>query len=215
LARSRTGSAAGRAARHRSGSLTRFRDRSAVWQGIGYRPLPDAAMARPLFDFAAVHLARHRRHRLFVGRRDRRGRRERWSAPGRRAERPGGDAPRARRRQRDRASGDRLAARRRRPRHATARGCRHPLHEPQSLDRVWVRFGFIRCRRARCRRSSRAGRAPASTPARGRALWTLREAAASNMRVVTLAGGTGAAKLLPRPRQRVSPSGTSPSSQHR
>jgi len=25
-----------------------------VWQGIGYRPLPDAALARPLFDFAAV-----------------------------------------------------------------------------------------------------------------------------------------------------------------
>ena len=25
-----------------------------VWQGIGYRPLPDTARARPLFDFAAV-----------------------------------------------------------------------------------------------------------------------------------------------------------------
>ena len=25
-----------------------------VWQGLGYRPLPDAATARPLFDFAAV-----------------------------------------------------------------------------------------------------------------------------------------------------------------
>jgi hypothetical protein len=25
-----------------------------VWQGIGYRPLPDGAPARPLFDFAAV-----------------------------------------------------------------------------------------------------------------------------------------------------------------
>ena len=25
-----------------------------VWQGIGYRPLPDAATARPHFDFAAV-----------------------------------------------------------------------------------------------------------------------------------------------------------------
>ena len=25
-----------------------------VWQGLGYRPLPDAAPARPLFDFAAV-----------------------------------------------------------------------------------------------------------------------------------------------------------------
>lgn len=25
-----------------------------VWQGIGYRPLPEAASARPLFDFAAV-----------------------------------------------------------------------------------------------------------------------------------------------------------------
>jgi hypothetical protein len=25
-----------------------------VWQGVGYRPLPDAAAARPLFDFAAV-----------------------------------------------------------------------------------------------------------------------------------------------------------------
>lgn len=25
-----------------------------VWQGLGYRPLPDAALARPLFDFAAV-----------------------------------------------------------------------------------------------------------------------------------------------------------------
>jgi len=25
-----------------------------VWQGLGYRPLPDASTARPLFDFAAV-----------------------------------------------------------------------------------------------------------------------------------------------------------------
>jgi len=25
-----------------------------VWQGLGYRPLPDAGLARPLFDFAAM-----------------------------------------------------------------------------------------------------------------------------------------------------------------
>ena len=25
-----------------------------VWQGIGYRPLPDAGDARPLFEFAAL-----------------------------------------------------------------------------------------------------------------------------------------------------------------
>src|SRR2546425_13035894 len=25
-----------------------------VWQGIGYRPLPDAGNARPLFEFAAL-----------------------------------------------------------------------------------------------------------------------------------------------------------------
>jgi hypothetical protein len=25
-----------------------------VWQGIGYRPLPDVGVARPLFDFAAI-----------------------------------------------------------------------------------------------------------------------------------------------------------------
>src|SRR5260370_30123238 len=25
-----------------------------VWQGIGYRPLPDPAQARPLFDYAAL-----------------------------------------------------------------------------------------------------------------------------------------------------------------
>src|SRR5207249_3759037 len=54
-----------------------------------------------------------------------------------------------------------------------------------------------RCRRARCRRSSRAGRAPASTPSAAAAhCGPCAKPPASNMRVVTLAGGTGAAKLL-------------------
>src|SRR6266852_5868952 len=76
------------------------------------------------------------------------------------------------------------------------------VSSPSSRGRkAWTGSGCAsassRCRRARCRRSSRAGRAPASTPGAAAAhCGPCAKPSASNMRVVTLAGGTGAAKLL-------------------
>jgi hypothetical protein len=55
LARSRTGSRAGGPRPAAAPGLTLASATvPRVWQGIGYRPLPDTALARPLFDYAAV-----------------------------------------------------------------------------------------------------------------------------------------------------------------
>jgi len=55
LARSRTGSRAG-GVRPTAAPVLTLASATVprVWQGFGYRPLPDAALARPLFDYAAV-----------------------------------------------------------------------------------------------------------------------------------------------------------------
>ena len=118
-----------------------------VWQGIGYRPLPDAAVARPLFDFAAVPWPAPRDVTFAWGA---------WTArPGAErlvaalvAERSGtaafvhgpviatdGDpvAPLEVAAQLTAAALD----------HASALGVVTVYARPQGLDRVWVRFGFI------------------------------------------------------------------------
>jgi len=116
-----------------------------VWQGIGYRPLPDPAPARPLFDFAAVPWPDPRAVALA------------WGAftaarPGGErligalvAERAGralmihgpvvieGEAPLEVASQLVAAALD----------HAVALGVETVYVRPQGLDRVWVRFGFI------------------------------------------------------------------------
>src|SRR6266446_3920836 len=76
------------------------------------------------------------------------------------------------------------------------------VSSPSSRGRkVWTGSGCAsassRCRRARCRRRSRAARAPGSTPGAAAAhCGPCAKPLATDMRVVTLAGGTGAAKLL-------------------
>lgn len=112
-----------------------------VWQGVGYRPLPDATLARPLFEYAAipwpegVPLA-------FA-----------WGASGEadrligalvaeRADRRlmlhgpvvvGADDPLEVATQLVAAALD----------HAAAFGGERVYTRPQGLDRVWVRFGFV------------------------------------------------------------------------
>jgi hypothetical protein len=111
-----------------------------VWQGVGYRPLPDAGTARPLFDFAAVGWPS--RAPLDLG----------WGASsGDRlvgavvGERAGSalmlhgpvvvatDDPLEVATQLVAAALD----------HAVALGVETVFTRPQGLDRVWVRFGFL------------------------------------------------------------------------
>ncbi len=129
-----------------------------VWQGVGYRPLPGAGTARPLFDFAAVAwpdpdtlevawgafardagAAGERLIGALVG--------ERAAsammfhgpivvAPGASAAR--GDAPGAH--DALEVAAQLVAAA---LDHATALGVETVYTRPQGLDRVWVRFGFI------------------------------------------------------------------------
>jgi hypothetical protein len=115
-----------------------------VWQGIGYRPLPEAGDARPLFEFAALHWPAT--GAIFLA----------WGAfaatsTGERlvgalvAGRSGGDAmlhgpvviaeaePLEVAAQLVAAALD----------HATAFGITTVFARPQGLDRVWIRYGFI------------------------------------------------------------------------
>jgi hypothetical protein len=116
-----------------------------VWQGTGYRPLPDVAVARPLFDFAAVtwpeavapafcwgaHVAAATGERL-VG-----------AVVGEQADRAlmlygpvvGIDTPDALE-----VAAQLVAAA---LDHAAALGVETVFARPQGLDRIWVRYGFI------------------------------------------------------------------------
>ncbi len=150
-----------------------------MWQGIGYRPLPDAAAARPLFDFAAVPWP-DRGPLAFA-----------WGAfsaapPGERvvgavlAEAGDGslmlhgpvvvveESPVEVAVQLVAAALD----------HAAALGVSTVFTRPQGLDRVWVRFGFIPVPESTLP-AGLAGRPGAGLYAwrGGTALWTLREPA--------------------------------------
>jgi hypothetical protein len=150
-----------------------------VWQGIGYRPLPDPVAARPLFDFAAVAWP--------VG-----GVAFGWGAfvaPPDAPERligclvaevvaPAGllhgpvvvegDNPLETAAQLVAAALD----------HASVLGAQTLFTRPQGLDRVWVRFGFIPVPESTLP-AELAGRPGVGLYAwrGGSALWTLREAA--------------------------------------
>jgi hypothetical protein len=152
-----------------------------VWQGVGYRPLPDAAPARALFDFAAVPWPGT--DVAFA-----------WGAftAGADGERlvgalvversaaavflhgpvvthaEGGGAALEVAAQLVAAALD----------HATALGVRTVYARPLSLDRVWVRFGFIPVPEVALP-AALAGRPGAGLYAwrGGTALWTFREAA--------------------------------------
>lgn len=115
-----------------------------VWQGIGYRPLPDVVAARPLFDFAALPWPAPDRVALAWGAFTGAGAAERLvgAALGQAAERSvllhgpvviEGEDPLEIAAQLVAAALD----------HATALGTETLFTRPQGLDRVWVRFGFI------------------------------------------------------------------------
>ena len=151
-----------------------------VWQGIGYRPLPDPAAARALFDFAAVPwpitppaLA--------------------WGAfaAGARSERLLG-AVAGEHSGRDMLLHGPIVSTDDGPSdplevagqlvavaldHVTALGATTVFARPQGLDRVWVRFGFIPVPEVTLP-AALAGRAGVGLYAwrGGSALWTLREA---------------------------------------
>jgi hypothetical protein len=150
-----------------------------VWQGIGYRPLPDVAAARPLFDFAALPWPTPDRVVLAWGAFTGAGAAERLvggalgEAAGRSLLLHGpvvieGDDPLEIAAQLVAAALD----------HATALGTETLFARPQGLDRVWVRFGFI---------PVPEGTLPSALAERGggglyawrggSALWTLREPA--------------------------------------
>ena len=115
-----------------------------VWEGIGYRPLPDAGEARPLFEFAALPWPAGRDIAFAWGASGAAGGAEPLVG-GVVVERSGsamllhgpvvtaGAAPIEIAAQLVAAALD----------HATAAGATTVFARPQSLDRVWVRFGFI------------------------------------------------------------------------
>ena len=151
-----------------------------VWQGIGYRPLPDATAARPLFDFAAVpwpaapalawgaFVAGGGAERLIgalAGERDRAA--LLLHGPVIRTD-DGPDDPLEVAAQLLAAALD----------HASALAVSTVFARPQGLDRVWVRFGFIPVPEVSLP-AALAGRPGVGLYAwrGGSALWTLREAA--------------------------------------
>ena len=182
MARSRTGPrAAGRAPSAAPLQSLASATRPRVWQGIGYRPLPDPAPARTLFDFAALPWPPS--PDLAFG----------WGAfaPSEGGERligalvgeqhgpaallhgpvvVAGADPLEIASQLVAAALD----------HATAAGAATLFARPQGLDRVWVRFGFIPVPESTLP-AGLAGRAGAGLFAwrGGSALWSLREAAAA------------------------------------
>ena len=152
-----------------------------VWQGIGYRPLPDPAAARALFDFAAVpwpdtelalawgaFAAGARGERLVgavAGEQDRRD--VLLHGPVVSTD-DGLDDPLEVAAQLLAVTLD----------HAAALGGVTVFARPQGLDRVWVRFGFIPVPEVALP-ARLAGRAGVGLYAwrGGSALWSLREAA--------------------------------------
>ena len=155
-----------------------------VWQGIGYRPLPDASPARPLFDFAAVPWPA-RGPAAFT-----------WGAfaAGDGGERlvgtvvgeAGDDALMLHgpvvRAEEAAAGGDALEMAAQLVAaaldHAAAMGARTVFARPQGLDRVWVRFGFIPVPESTLPAALAGGAATGLYAWRGgSALWTLRETA--------------------------------------
>jgi hypothetical protein len=152
-----------------------------VWQGIGYRPLPDPAAARPLFDFAAVPWPATAAITLAWGAwtADARGERLVGALAGEHhrgdlllhgpvvSTGDGLDDPLEVASQLVAASLD----------HAVALGATTVFARPQGLDRVWVRFGFIPVPEVTLP-APLAGHAGAGLYAwrGGSALWTLREA---------------------------------------
>jgi len=154
-----------------------------VWQGIGYRPLPDPAVARALFDFAAVALpatapalawgayATAARGERLVGAVA--GERDRGDVllhgPVVSTD-EGPDDPLEVAAQLVAATLD----------HAAALGAVTVFARPQGLDRVWVRFGFIPVPEVTLP-APLAGRAGVGLYAwrGGSALWTLREVGSS------------------------------------
>jgi GNAT superfamily N-acetyltransferase len=151
-----------------------------VWQGVGYRPLPDAELAHPLFDFAAVPWPTNPGLELGWGAFDATTGAERLVGAFV-AERDGpalflhgpvvvSDAEPME------IAAQLLAAA---IEHARAAGAETLFSRPQGLDRVWVRFGFI---------PVPEGALPpalAGRPGRGlyawrggTALWTFRESSA-------------------------------------
>ena len=155
-----------------------------VWQGVGYRPLPDVAAARPLFDFAAVPWPDGDIAFGWGA----------WRATGTAA--PQGAA--------ERLVGAVVAETNGRATmlhgpvvidddgaveiaaqlvavvldHAAAAGAETIFTRPQGLDRVWVRFGFIPVPESTLPRGL-AGRPGSGLYAwrGGSALWTFREPA--------------------------------------
>jgi hypothetical protein len=151
-----------------------------VWQGIGYRPLPDLAPARPLFDFAAVPWPDSSDFAFAWGA---------W-APARDGEQLVGVLIAERSvttalvhvlvRGEDQPDPLEIAAQLVLAAidHAGALGVKTIYARPQGLDRVWIRFGFIPVPEVALP-AALAGRAGVGLYAwRGNsALWTLREAA--------------------------------------
>jgi hypothetical protein len=116
-----------------------------VWQGVGYRPMPDAAAARPLFDFAAVpwpetptpafcwgaYVAGASGERL-VGSIVAEGAERALMLHGPVIALDAGDALEVAA-QLVTAALD----------HATALGAETIFARPQGLDRIWIRYGFL------------------------------------------------------------------------
>jgi hypothetical protein len=157
-----------------------------VWQGIGYRPLPDGAAARSLFDFAAVPWPQDialawgawtagARGETLVGAVV--GERSRSDAllhgPVVRTDAEAPDDPLEVAAQLLGATLD----------HATALGVTTVFARPGGLDRVWVRLGFIPVPEVTLP-GPLAGRPGVGLYAwrGGSALWTLREAATESPR---------------------------------
>lgn len=151
-----------------------------VWQGVGYRPLPDAAPARPLFDFAAVPWPDSADFAFAWGA---------W-APAREGEQLVGVLIAERSattalvhvlvRGEDQPDPLEIGAQLVMAAldHAGALGVKTVYARPQGLDRIWIRFGFIPVPEVALP-AALAGRAGVGLYAwRGNsALWTLREAA--------------------------------------
>jgi len=150
-----------------------------VWQGIGYRPLPDAAAARALFDFAAVpwpaappalawgaYAAGARGERLVGALAGEQHRGDVLLHGPVVSPDEGPDDPLEVAAQLVAATLD----------HVGALGATTVFARPQGLDRVWVRFGFIPVPEVTLP-APLAGRAGVGLYAwrGGSALWTLRE----------------------------------------
>jgi len=157
-----------------------------VWQGIGYRPLPDGAAARSLFDFAAVPWPQDIALAWGAWTAGARGETLVGAVVGERSRgdallhgpvvRTGTDAPDDPLEIAAQLLGATLD-------HATALGVATVFARPGGLDRVWVRFGFIPVPEVALP-GPLAGRPGVGLYAwrGGSALWTLREAVTESPR---------------------------------